>query len=45
MYYYHECPICHAALDPGEHCDCANAAPADEIIEIDDQDPDEEERM
>lgn len=22
MSYYHECPECHAALDPGERCDC-----------------------
>lgn len=20
--YYHVCPHCGAALDPGEHCDC-----------------------
>lgn len=22
--FYRECPICHANLDPGEHCDCIN---------------------
>jgi len=24
--YYHECPYCHAALDPGETCDCQDEA-------------------
>lgn len=22
MPYYRTCPLCGAALDPGEHCDC-----------------------
>lgn len=22
MAYYRPCPVCGAALDPGEHCDC-----------------------
>ena len=22
MSYFHECPYCHASLDPGEKCDC-----------------------
>ncbi|MBQ2700426.1 MAG: hypothetical protein IJF65_04625 [Clostridia bacterium] len=25
MSYYRECPECHAALDPGERCDCEQA--------------------
>ena len=25
MPYYHTCPQCGAALDPGEHCDCDKA--------------------
>ena len=26
MSYYRECPICGAALDPGEQCDCKKEA-------------------
>ena len=25
MSYYKECPICGAALDPGEKCECEDA--------------------
>jgi len=26
MAYYRPCPVCGAALDPGERCDCRNEA-------------------
>ena len=46
MSQYRECPVCGAALDPGEHCDCENAARTDDHPELDDLDPvDNEERM
>lgn len=27
MSYYRTCPFCGAFLDPGERCDCTDAAP------------------
>ncbi|HNW87751.1 MAG TPA: hypothetical protein PKJ47_12530 [Candidatus Limiplasma sp.] len=40
MSQYRECPICHAALDPGEHCDCD--VQTDAPLKLDDTDTDEE---
>ena len=28
--YYHECPVCHCNLDPGERCDCEREEEEDE---------------
>lgn len=34
MAYYNTCPHCGAHLDPGERCDCAQAASSEEVKEF-----------
>ena len=33
MSYYRVCPICSAALDPGERCDCQDKEEAALVLE------------
>ena len=34
MPYYKPCPLCGAALDPGERCDCRNEKTAPDATNI-----------